>query len=52
MTSLVNGNQAALALHAAEEGFFLGVGALAPTLEGLMEWALAPEETLLSRSLD
>src|SRR5258708_294160 len=46
MTSLVNGNQEALASHAAEEGFSLGVGALAPTLEGLMEWALAPEETL------
>src|SRR6266436_5676087 len=46
MTSLVNGNQKALASHAAEEGFFLGVGALAPTLEGLMERALAPEETL------
>src|SRR6267378_94411 len=46
MTSLVNGNQEALASHTPEEGFSLGVGALAPTLEGLMEWALAPEETL------
>src|SRR6267378_874312 len=46
MTSLVNGNEEALASHAAEEGFSLGVGTLAPTLEGLMEWALAPEETL------
>src|SRR5258707_14839024 len=46
MTSLVNGNQEALASHAAEEGFSLGVGALAPTLESLMELALAPEEIL------
>ena len=42
----MNGNREALASQAAKEGISLGVGALAPTLEGLITWALAPEETL------
>ena len=46
ISSLMNGNREALVSQAAKEGLSLGVGALAPTLEGLISWALAPEETL------